>query len=285
MLANGGRYRDLWAPSTPPANDPWALVVFEGGDDGISTQPGARIEAGAHLLAPDDRAIRFGTLDGTQLSIEPGSRLTVREIRGTKRFELLSGAVNVRVRKLRVDERFIVDTVDTEVEVRGTMFTVALATAPPPCGPATLSRVFVWEGVVTVRGAGGGGDVHPGEVWPPRCASAAEAPEPRIGREPGAREPRRLARTDLEAQNDLFTAAVRAHRDGNDSAALRLFDRFIRSYPDAGLFESAVVQRMRVLAVSEPRAAAAAATRYLQRFPDGFARAEAQALRRAAERL
>ena len=70
----------------------------------------------------------------------------------------------------------------------------------------------------------------------------------------------------------LFAAAVRAHRDGNDSAALRLFDRFIRSYPDAGLFESAVVQRMRVLAVSEPRAAAAAATRYLQRFPDGFAR-------------
>jgi hypothetical protein len=83
----------------------------------------------------------------------------------------------------------------------------------------------------------------------------------------------------LEAQNDLFISAVRARRAGQDATALALFDRFMREYPGASLFESALMQKMRLLAaMSDLSGAGASARQYLSRFPDGFARDEARAL-------
>jgi hypothetical protein len=83
----------------------------------------------------------------------------------------------------------------------------------------------------------------------------------------------------LEAQNDLFISAVRARRAGQNATALALFDRFMREYPGASLFESALVQKMRLLAaMSDLGGAGATARQYLERFPDGFARDEARAL-------
>jgi hypothetical protein len=89
----------------------------------------------------------------------------------------------------------------------------------------------------------------------------------------------------LEAQNDLFISAMRARRAGQNATALALFDRFMREYSDASLFESALVQRMRLLAAtSDLRGASASASHYLARFPDGFARDEARTLLGARER-
>lgn len=83
----------------------------------------------------------------------------------------------------------------------------------------------------------------------------------------------------LEAQNDLFIAAVRARRAGENTKALALFERFMRDYPDASLFESALVHKMRLLAAtSDLPGASVSARQYLARFPDGFARDEARAL-------
>jgi TolA-binding protein len=83
----------------------------------------------------------------------------------------------------------------------------------------------------------------------------------------------------LAAQNDLFLSAVRARRAGQNARALALFERFMRDYPDASLFESALVHKMRLLAATSDFAAASASARqYLARFPDGFARDEARAL-------
>lgn len=83
----------------------------------------------------------------------------------------------------------------------------------------------------------------------------------------------------LEAQNDLFISAVRARRAGQNAKALALFDRFMREYPGASLFESALVQKMRLLAATSDLAAARVSARqYVARFPDGFARDEARAL-------
>jgi ferric-dicitrate binding protein FerR (iron transport regulator) len=83
----------------------------------------------------------------------------------------------------------------------------------------------------------------------------------------------------LAAQNDLFISAVRARRAGQNARALALFERFMRDYPDASLFESALVHKMRLLAAtSDLPAASASARQYLARFPDGFARDEARAL-------
>jgi len=94
------------------------------------------------------------------------------------------------------------------------------------------------------------------------------------------RAPRReVPASVLEAQNDLFISAVRARRAGQNARALALFERFMRDYPDASLFESALVHKMRLLAATSDLAGAAASARqYLTRFPDGFARDEARAL-------
>ena len=89
----------------------------------------------------------------------------------------------------------------------------------------------------------------------------------------------------LEAQNDLFVAAVRARRAGHSALALSLFNRFIQEYPGASLLESALAQKMRLLAASADRSSAPAAARqYLDRFPDGFAHDEAQTLIGATDR-
>jgi hypothetical protein len=83
----------------------------------------------------------------------------------------------------------------------------------------------------------------------------------------------------LAAQNNLFAAAVRAKNQGRAREAATLFGRLVSEYPQGPLVESAAVQRMKVLATTDVNAAAHAATEYLQRFPAGFARAEAQRLR------
>jgi hypothetical protein len=117
-------------------------------------------------------------------------------------------------------------------------------------------------------------------------ASGAAGPRPRPDRErprwlrrrhrdaPASAAP---TRSQLAAQNDLFVAAARARKQGRPSQALDLFERFVETYPDSSLLESALVQRMRLLrAGGTPGAAAQAATRYLGQFPDGFARTEAE---------
>ena len=81
----------------------------------------------------------------------------------------------------------------------------------------------------------------------------------------------------LAAENDLFATAVRAKRQGRLDDAARLFAELATSHPGGPLVESAVVQRMNILATTDPAAAARAAAAYLERFPGGFARAEAQA--------
>ena len=71
----------------------------------------------------------------------------------------------------------------------------------------------------------------------------------------------------------------------NLNKALSLFERFMRDYPDASLFESALVHKMRLLAATaDPLGASASASQYLARFPDGFARDEARALLGAHQR-
>ena len=240
--------------------------------------------------------------------------LTVLEATATRRFALRRGAVDTRVRKLVPGERFIIETADAEVEVHGTRFRVELgAPESVPCsgvGPKAViaTRVTVTSGVVSVKWSGDEQRLLPGDIWPPRCAAATTvAREAQVETvSPGrgvhrrstlaaetrhlppssgvsvsaARAPRREpAASVLEAQNDLFVSAVRARRAGKSSLALGLLDRFIHDYPDASLFESALVQKMRLLAAtSDLSDAAALAHQYLERFPDGFARDEARTL-------
>jgi ferric-dicitrate binding protein FerR (iron transport regulator) len=259
--------------------------------------------------------VRLASTDGTELVVEPGGMLQVVEAGATKRFTLLRGAVRVRVRKLRSEERFVIDTPEAEVAVHGTRFRVTRAEAVPGtptgtdpsrcAGGGASTMVSVSEGVVSVAGAGSEVRLLPGETWSSPCptsaartswdgdsavasaapASASAGTRPRPDRERRRWLPRRHrdaappspSPSQLAAQNDLFVAAARARRQGHPSQALELFERFVETYPDSSLLESAQVQRMRLLRTSgTPGAAAQAATRYLGEFPDGFARTEAE---------
>ena len=267
---------------------------------------GTTVTPGMRLLAPQADPLRLASSDGTELTVEPGGSLTVSESGATRRFALMRGSVLAHVKKLSLGERFIVDTADAEVEVHGTIFRVSVMAEPPACGPATTTRVSVAEGVVSVSGSAGRVILSPGDEWPGACSSSArsngDGDEGADDASPARRRsvtrralatPRVASATlpetrpasppettfdagALEAQNDLFSAAIRAKRRGDAVGALALFERFIRRYPDASLVEGAFVQRMRLLAAADAQSGARAATQYLVRFPDGFARDEAQ---------
>jgi outer membrane protein assembly factor BamD (BamD/ComL family) len=69
-----------------------------------------------------------------------------------------------------------------------------------------------------------------------------------------------------------------AKAKGDKPRALSALQRFESRYPASPLAESATVERMKLLASTDPKAAAAVAKRYLAHFPDGFARDVAEGI-------
>ena len=288
------------------------LVLEETNSASRSPLPDRFVSAGDTFRAGEHGTVRIGSAAGTEVVVEPGGVLHVLEVDATKKFALLLGAVHVRVAKLLPGERFIIETAHTKVEVHGTQFRVSLVDGAPGCG-GMVTKVSVSEGVVSVDSAGQGERLLPGDDWTSKCAPspAPEQDQPGSRRKLARRRSLSKARlgvgaanvarmpaanggqldpggstslaaapsaSQLAAQNDLFASAVRAKRDGRAEDALLRFDRFVRQYPGSSLVESALVHRMRVLAWLDRRAAVEAATGYLRRFPDGFARGEAQLL-------
>jgi FecR protein len=283
--------------------------VISGDSRHLQLQRGMALEAGVRVVASPLGELRFGTAQGTLLALEPRGDLTVTEAGSTQRFALRSGAVRARVARLSAGERFLIETADAEIEVHGTAFRVAVVAADPTCGEGTTTRVSVSEGVVSVRAGGRQARIYPNGAWPEGCATApsaapatahAVAPPPIVAANVersthGARVP--LERpapsvpgvqprpaspvtpaSDLVSQNDLFSAAVEAKKDGRLSEAARLFGKLAAEHPRSPLLESATVQRMKLLAAIDPEAAARAAADYLARFPSGFARPDAEKL-------
>ena len=280
------------------------------------------LAAGDQVFAPHSGSLTLGDAAGTELTVEPGGNLTVLDAGAHRRFALHRGAVRARVHKLVAGQRFIIETSDSEIEVHGTAFRVELGTptAVPCSGPgpseSIATRVSVSEGVVSVKWSGEEQRLRPGDQWPPTCPSAsvtaprppppgsAPAPVPAPGPKPattaeahGTRHQRGAAAhaiaraggvastSALEAQNDLFQAAVRARRHGRATEALGLFERYMDQYPEGSLYESALAQKMRLLAAgTDARGGVAVARQYLARFPDGFARDEARTLLGATTR-
>ncbi|HVR64348.1 MAG TPA: FecR domain-containing protein, partial [Polyangia bacterium] len=275
---------------------------------------GTALPAGIRLGAPGDGEVRLGTAAGTALTLERSASLTVAEAGSTLRFTLHTGAVRARVAPLLAGERFIVDAGSAQIEVHGTAFRVAIVTAGGGCADARRTAVTVSEGVVTVRARGDEARLTAGTTWQSPCAPVAAialpgpahrraAPAakgrlaaPRSDPTPTAPAPPAGTRAEaapapvpvpvpvpasvLAAQNDLFAAAVRAKNHGRADEAAALFARLALEYPQGPLAESAAAQRIKVLAAGGDRAAAVRAAReYLDRYPAGFARADAERLR------
>jgi ferric-dicitrate binding protein FerR (iron transport regulator) len=334
---------------------PLALAMTgEGFGPGVSVvgRTGTRALQARGSLSAGERIVTsetgWGAIDlstGTHLLLERQSELAIRRADVEQRFVLGRGSVRADVAHLRPGERFIIATVDAEVEVRGTSFRVSIV--PSPCAGASQTQVAVYEGLVRVRHGSREFAVARGETWalgcpeePVRGEARTEAPGVTRHAEPIAKpvivkpvivksaaldtreSPRSVSPTPsaplrteetarvpsralapqeslpsesaprlepaprpvgaisvLALQNQMFSEAEAAQRAGDHRRALSAFERLEERYPDGPLAESSMVERLRILRVENPRAAVALARTYLSRFPSGFARVEAQAIR------
>lgn len=242
-------------------------------DDGRLLGPGSRVVTPANGSA----MLSFST--GSTALLREGTDMTVAAEGAIQTLHLDVGSVELHVAKLAPDHRFIVATPDSEVEVRGTRFSVSVVAADPGCGAGTRTRVAVTEGVVTVRHGGVDDRVAIGEQWPRGCLRAAAAsiagPQPAIS-SPIAVAP--SAGSTLADQNDLFAAAAVAKRRGDTRGAVAALDRFLAAYPASPLAESAAAERMRILRTGGRGRSLVAAKEYLARYPNGFAHSEAEAI-------
>ncbi|MEO8181676.1 MAG: FecR domain-containing protein [Deltaproteobacteria bacterium] len=264
---------------------PLELITVLPSGGRISTKPGG----GA--------ALQLST--GTRLELGSASDLTLQRQDELQLFALQRGLLDARVSKLGPGQRFVIDTPDAQMEVRGTVFQLEVLQGSEPCGGGTRSRLEVREGVVEVRSGSRVVRVAAGEHWPADCepgtrvgseGPAAAEPSASEGTETApavskpalpaskARSPKRSA---LATQNDAFQAALRTQERADTTGALRAYAQFIRRYPASPLSENAQVERLRLLATSDPELAKAEAAGYLARYPNGFARAEAQRLQEA----
>jgi|GEM_PF-1259838 len=276
---------------------------------------GTQLPAGSRIVTPASGSARLALSTGTHLTVGPRSELSVVSDGTVEVFRLDRGTVRAEVAKLHAGERFIVDTSDVEVEVRGTVFEVRAGDPSEACGGAR-TRVVVSEGVVTVRQGAEVTRVAAGEHWPHGCAPMHAAPRGAAetenaggahavapGQESGsasrdvAGEPESeaaagataipasagptLAETTtpassrLTAMNDAYAHAVALRRNGDATRAIAAFARFTDDYADGPLAESARVEHLRLLVRVDHARATAAAAGYLRDFPDGFAREEA----------
>ncbi len=252
--------------------------------------------------------VEFAT--GTRITLTEHGELVYREDTALQRFGLVHGTAHLTVAKLTAGQRFIVDTDDAEVEVRGTVFDVAVR--PPTEGCLARTAVSVTEGAVEVRSHGGRLVLHPGETWESACTApptlpdappahvgprahkaahpagpeapaAALLPEPvPVAAAPAAETAPASAsdarKSELLAQNDLYQEATSARQAGESSRALELYEKLLERYPGGPLSESAGVERIRLLERVNPARARTLARGYLGRYRNGFARAELEAL-------
>lgn len=271
------------SPAPPLSPSPALSVTPRVVANGQAMTRGSRLVTGAGGHA----TVSFST--GTELTLDDAGDLTLVEEGLTQIVALGGGRLRAQVAKLGATERFMVRTVDAEIEVRGTVFGVRSVPSDPSCGGGSPTRVAVEEGTVIVRQGGKEALLRAGESWPQGCAmpTASGAPARRLS--PGSpsiateeappRDEERLmanARAStLAQQNDSFASAVAAKTAGDALGAIARFDTFLAKYPDSPLAESATVQRMHLLASLDRTRAREAARAYLAAYPNGLARADA----------
>ncbi|HEX2672578.1 MAG TPA: FecR domain-containing protein [Polyangiaceae bacterium] len=281
------------AINVTPAGRGAALARNEGE---VPLQAPSSLESGQRIETPAEGGASLQFSTGSSMTLAGRTSFRVDSQGITQRFTLQRGELVAHVAKLVASQRFIVNTPDAEVEVRGTRFRLRVIERGDTCGDGTRTRLEVSEGVVEVRAARGElVNVKAGEVWPAGCSGNADvpqnvAPAESVGRAAtpaprrGAPSPARAVVGDSESehasgltiQNDLFAEGVARGRRGDTSGALRAYQELINRFPRSPLAENAMVERMRLLAKSP--IGALEASRYLERYPHGFAVREAKQL-------
>jgi TolA-binding protein len=247
-----------------------------------------------------ERALRREAPSPENVSYEvlPGSGRAWRELQGGRdvRLQLREGEITLRISKLKTGQSFVLWLPDGELEVRGTTFTVELASG-------RTSRVAVREGLVALRLA-----AHPerllgaNQVWqaeaiaqpasspsvePAPLASSAEispsaAPRPPVMAPSIARAPAPALSSAEPSTATDFALAMATFSRGDFASAEQLFQRFEARHPHSSQLEDSLFLR----ALSRERrgdtaGARALASEYLRRYPGGFRAAEARRLVKA----
>lgn len=256
------------------------LLVLVAGTWLIAWRAGPReqaVESGANA-----RELTLG--EGVKLRLEPGTAVEVRD--DGARLLIRRGEVAAEV-----TTPFTVEAFDSEVSTRGARFVVK---AGGGCEGRT--QVEVTEGRVTVSG---GVEVRAGETWPscpprpaPEPMKTPPSPEPikapvppsvatkKPAPPPPVKELKELKEEHearLARQNELYREAVVLQRAGDVRGAVKKLDEVL-SDGQSPLAETALAQKMKWLVPVDRGGARAAAAEYLERFPMGFGRADAETL-------
>jgi ferric-dicitrate binding protein FerR (iron transport regulator) len=231
----------------------------------------------------------------TSVSPEGEARFTRASSDGTEIVRLSDGAVILSVRHLPAGERFLVKTGDAEVEVRGTLFRVEAASD-------RIQRVSVVEGKVEVRFHGATFFVTADERWdrpaeapllstkaPAILASSAPERTGELGaaaakRSPGKTGPAASAKPVASGAEGVgaFEEGMAMMERGDYDTAARHLDAFSGSSPgDDRAEDAAFLVILALQRAGRPVEAAAAARRYLARYPSGYRRAQAKAIAEA----
>jgi ferric-dicitrate binding protein FerR (iron transport regulator) len=238
----------------------------------VAVAPGDRVVA----RAASNARIKLPT--GTTLLVEEGGDLSIVE--QNQVFSLAVGSMRADVAKLADGQRFVIRTPDAELEARGTSFRVARVRRDSCAGELT-TKLSVYEGRVVARVHEREWSIGPGEEWMAECErSVAPAAPPSPPAPPSDAPPARSAAPNrgVQPMNDLFAEAMDAKAQGDKPRAIAALQRFETLYPASPLAESATVERMKLLATTNPKAAVAVGKRYLARYPDGFARQLAEGI-------
>ncbi|HEX4449030.1 MAG TPA: FecR family protein [Polyangiaceae bacterium] len=269
------------AETAPPDPAPVVAYPLGGGASlwvGVTRVPlteGGRVAFGTRVETAANGRAAVAFASGTSAMLGESAELTVGGDDATQVLRLDAGSVDLHVAKVSAEHRFLVATPDAEVEVRGTKFRLSIGPADPSCNEQAVTHLVVTEGLVVVRHAGIEKRIAAGEQWPSDCIPPVEI---------SARAPNVAPATSpsivssLAEQNDLFSEAIMAKHRGDVQAAVGIFDRLLIIYPASPLAQSAAVERMRLLRVVQPSRAIAAARQYVARYPNGFARGEAEAI-------
>lgn len=276
----------------------------------VSTRQGSAelaLVTGTHLLVEGDTTldvVQEGSAEVVRLDhgsvvakvakVKPGARFLVRaeglevEVRGTM-FRVTSrpsAGCGVASRVDVTEGRVAVRAADRELVLgAGESWSSACASGPGTGSAAEMGSapvgVAAAAGVGTV-GAGaptGSAPTGPGTglaARPPHAPPPAPpAPPPTALAAAATAAP--LPASELAAQNALFAEAMAAKARGDEAGALAKLDAFVGRYPQSPLGEAVATQRLRIALASDPARAPRIASEYLARYPQGIARAEAEA--------
>jgi TolA-binding protein len=218
----------------------------------------------------------------------PGAKWSQSRTEKVETVTLTEGELWMFVRKQAPDERFLVDTPDGELEVRGTTFHVLVHAR-------STRQVRVVEGLVALHLQGRPSlELAAGETWdidapeaiprpvpvasaapaspaPPAFASATAAPVVQ------ATAPVAVRQTSTESQD--YATAMDLYRGAHYLEAAESFRRFAAQHRDSGLLEDAsFLEAVSLTKAGHVDAGAVAAWRHVTAFPSSFHKKEASLL-------